>query len=175
MVPEEFFTYCLDLAAKFGIKIDDNARKKNAVVRKNFNFSDGGAPFFAFINPEETAGSTYADFSLVFFPGGEDDHTYTMAIGVGTEGFKNDYELAKNPGLRRLFLKLLPQGNEYHSFCKPKFTDIETSRLINSMVNSSQLAAELILKRKQILSLQQPGLLSMLRCATGLQSLNRRM
>lgn len=129
MVPEEFFTYCLDLAAKFGIKIDDNARKKNAVVRKNFNFSDGGAPFFAFINPEETAGSTYADFSLVFFPGGEDDHTYTMAIGVGTEGFKNDYELAKNPGLRRLFLKLLPQGNEYHSFCKPKFTDIESSIL----------------------------------------------
>lgn len=127
MIPEDFYKYCIDLAEKFGMKKEDESKKKNVIVRKNLNFNDGGAPFFAFINPSEAPSGPYSDFSLVFFPDGKDYHTYTMAIGVGTEGFKNDYELAKNPGLRRIFLKLLPQGEEYHSFCKPKFTDIETS------------------------------------------------
>lgn len=49
-----------------------------------------------------------------------------MSIGVGSEGFRNDYELATMPGMRRLFLKLLPGDEAHHPFCKPKFTDIET-------------------------------------------------
>lgn len=126
MLPEEFYEKCISYAKEFGIKKDEGTRKRNAIVRKNLNFGDGNTPFFAFINPSEAQSGPYSDFSLVFFPDGSDKHTYTMAIGVGTEGFKNDYELAKNPGLRRHFLKLLPQGNKFHAFCKPNFTDIES-------------------------------------------------
>ena len=50
-----------------------------------------------------------------------------MSIGVGSEGFRNDYELAMTPGMRRLFVKLLPGDERHHPFCKPKFTDIETA------------------------------------------------
>jgi 5-methylcytosine-specific restriction enzyme B len=44
-------------------------------------------------------------------------------LGIGSRGFKNDYELATYPGLRRLFSKLINEKG----FCKSDFSDIETS------------------------------------------------
>jgi hypothetical protein len=44
-------------------------------------------------------------------------------LGIGSSGFKNDYELATYPGLRRLFSKLINEKG----FCKSDFSDIETS------------------------------------------------
>lgn len=86
----------------------------------------GNVQYFAFINPIEATSGPYSDFSLVFFPAGNEEDKYIMSIGVGSEGFRNDYELATMPGMRRLFLKLLPGDERHHPFCKPKFTDIET-------------------------------------------------
>ncbi len=63
---------------------------------------------------------------MVFFPAGDDVHKYIISVGVGSEGFREDYELATTPGMRRLFMKLLPADVAHHPFCKPKFTDIET-------------------------------------------------
>ena len=86
----------------------------------------GNVQYFAFINPIEATSGPYSDFSLVFFPAGNEEDKYIMSIGVGSEGFRNDYELATMPGMRRLFLKLHPGDEAHHPFCKPKFTDIET-------------------------------------------------
>ncbi len=46
-----------------------------------------------------------------------------VCLGIGSSGFKNDYELATYPGLRRLFSKLTDE----RGFCKSDFSDIETS------------------------------------------------
>lgn len=46
-----------------------------------------------------------------------------MCLRIGSSGFKNDYELANYPGLRRLFSKLTDE----RGFCKSEFSDIETS------------------------------------------------
>ena len=46
-----------------------------------------------------------------------------MCLGIGSSGFKNDYELATYPGLRRLFSKLTDE----RGFCKSDFSDIDTS------------------------------------------------
>jgi hypothetical protein len=59
----------------------------------------------------------------VIFPSAEDNKPWLVCLGVGSSGFKNDYELATYPGLRRLFSKLT---NE-RGFCKSDFSDIETS------------------------------------------------
>lgn len=89
-------------------------------------------PYFAFIREDEPPSGTYSDFSLVFFPEqneSEEGHPsrYLMSIGVGSDGFKEDYDDALQPGLRRLFIKLLPWQEKYHSFAKPSFTDIESA------------------------------------------------
>ena len=56
----------------------------------------------AFINPIEATSGPYSDFSLVFFPAGNEEDKYVMSIGVGSEGFRN----CGNAWQRRLFLKL---------------------------------------------------------------------
>lgn len=48
---------------------------------------------------------------------------WLVCLGVGLLGFKNDYELATYPGLRRLFSRLINQDG----FCKSDFSDIEKS------------------------------------------------
>jgi 5-methylcytosine-specific restriction protein B len=42
---------------------------------------------------------------------------------VGTLGFKNDYELAALPGVRRLFSSIVSEDG----FCKTSFLDIESN------------------------------------------------
>ena len=128
MKPEDFFIKCKNIATNFGlIEKTEGRKKQNAVIRKNLGYGMGNVQYFAFINPIEATSGPYSDFSLVFFPAGNEEDKYVMSIGVGSEGFRNDYELATMPGMRRLFLKLLPGDERHHPFCKPKFSDIETS------------------------------------------------
>lgn len=128
MNPEEFFNHCIEVATSFGmVERREGRKKQNVVIRKNFALGEDNVQYFAFINPVEATSGPYSDFSLVFLPTGSEDDKFVMSIGVGSEGFRNDYELATNPGLRRKFLKMLPGGEEYYPFCKPKFTDIETA------------------------------------------------
>ncbi|MCF0185645.1 MAG: AAA family ATPase [Bacteroidaceae bacterium] len=128
MKVETFCTNCFENAKQFGLIEKTDEKKQNVVIRKNFASGEGNVPYFAFINPVEAPSGPYSDFSLVFFPVGKAyEDKYVMSIGVGSEGFRDDYELATHPGMRRLFLKLLPGDENHYPFCKPKFTDIETS------------------------------------------------
>ena len=123
---EKFFEECVDTAINFGLIQNTNGRKKqNVVIRKNLVNVDGNVQYFGFINPIEAPSGPYSDFSLVFLPTGKED-IYVMSIGVGSEGFRNDYDLANTPGMRRLFINLLPADETHHPFCKPKFVDIES-------------------------------------------------
>ena len=127
MGPEKFFNKCKEIASNFGmIEKTEGRKKQNTVIRKNLVYENGNVQYFAFINPEEATSGPYSDFSLVFLPAGEKEDMYMMTIGVGSEGFSRDYELATTPGMRRLFLKILPVDDVHYTFCKPKFTDIET-------------------------------------------------
>ena len=120
---DEIRAFIKSEAERFGAKVDAEYNKP-FTERNNTGFDalqDNGA-FFGLISPEEEASGPYHDFSLVVFPA-EDGKAWSIAMGVGSQGFKNDYELATYPGVRRLFSKLV---NE-EGFCKSDFTDIETS------------------------------------------------
>jgi DNA polymerase III delta prime subunit len=110
-------------AKQFGAKAD-NEFNKPYVERKNTGqdaLKDNGA-YFGFIHPDEDASGPFHDFSLTIFPN-EHNKPWLVCLGIGSSGFKNDYELATYPGLRRLFSNLI---NE-RGFCKSDFSDIETS------------------------------------------------
>jgi hypothetical protein len=110
-------------AEQFGAKAD-NEFNKPYVERKNTGkdaLKDNGA-YFGFIHPDEDASGPFHDFSLTIFPN-ENNKPWLVCLGIGSSGFKNDYELATYPGLRRLFSNLI---NE-RGFCKSDFSDIETS------------------------------------------------
>lgn len=120
---EEIRQFIKNEAERFGAKIDAEYNKP-FIERNNTGFDalqDNGA-FFGLISPEEEASGPYHDFSLVLFPA-EDNKAWSIAMGVGSQGFKNDYELATYPGVRRLFSKIVND----EGFCKSDFTDIETS------------------------------------------------
>ena len=123
MTQEELKNYALTEASKFGfVQKKDEASKGNAVFRSNLD-DPKGANYFGFIRPEEPYSGGYSDFSLVIFA--RNDYPYFfVSLGVGSQGFTNDYELASLPGLRRMFLKLLDSSGK--SFCKPLFTDTES-------------------------------------------------
>ncbi len=133
------------LASDYGAKNDDEYLK-NYVFRNNTKedaFKKGGA-YFGFISPEEEATGPYHDFSLVIFPDNKNG-SWVISLGVGTLGFKNDYELASLPGIRRLFSSITSQDG----FCKTSFLDIESNlpaqftsnipHLKNSLKNYSKL------------------------------------
>jgi len=110
-----------------------NNANANAVIRDNATDSNG-AIYFGFIRPEEEAGGAYSDFSLVFFPALEkvknNDEEYNVvalvaALGVGSEGFKNDTHDASLPFVRRLFMRLGVDTKD-NFFFKNDFSDIET-------------------------------------------------
>lgn len=109
-------------AEQFGAK-PENEFNKSYVFRRNIGeeaLKDNGA-FFGFIHPEEESSGPYHDFSFVVFPA-ENNKPWLICLGIGSSGFKNDYELATYPGLRRLFSKLIDEKG----FCKSDFSDIET-------------------------------------------------
>jgi 5-methylcytosine-specific restriction protein B len=96
------------------------------VLRKNVNnpFPESGA-YFGCINEGEENTGIYSDLSIVVFPSNEpnkNDDRWIIALGVGSQGFKNDYHLVSLPGTRRSFMNCLGNG----SFIKNDFMDIET-------------------------------------------------
>lgn len=126
MTQENLKNHALEKAALFGyVQKKDEASKGNAIFRCNLE-DVKGANYFGFIRPEEPYSGAYHDFSLVVF--GRDDTPYFfVSLGVGSQGFSNDYELAALPGVRRMFIKLLDNNGD--SFCKPVFTDTESQSL----------------------------------------------
>lgn len=110
-------------ALEFGAKPDVEYNKPY-IERNNTSseaLKDNGA-YFGFIHPEEEASGPFHDFSLTIFPNNQ-DKPWLICLGIGSSGFKNDYELATYPGLRRLFIQLVNDSG----FCKSDFSDIETS------------------------------------------------
>jgi 5-methylcytosine-specific restriction enzyme B len=110
-------------AERFGAKTD-NEFNKAYVERNNTGneaLKDNGA-FFGFIHPEEETAGAFHDFSVAIFPN-DQNKPWLVCLGIGSGGFKNDYDLATYPGLRRLFSKLINEKG----FCKSDFSDIETS------------------------------------------------
>ncbi|MBE2281363.1 MAG: AAA family ATPase [Ignavibacteriaceae bacterium] len=123
MMISEITKFIKDQAGLFGAKTD-NELSKSYVERNNTGseaLKDNGA-FFGFIHPDEQGSGPYHDFSLTIFPN-DQDKPWLVCLGIGSSGFKNDYELATYPGLRRLFAKLVDESG----FCKTDFSDIETS------------------------------------------------
>ncbi len=120
-------------AEEFGAKTD-NEFNKSYVERNNTGqdaLKDNGA-YFGFIHPEEEVSGPFHDFSLTIFPN-DQNKPWVVCLGIGSSGFKNDYELATYPGLRRLFSKLTDE----RGFCKSDFSDIETSLPNQSRVAST--------------------------------------
>jgi len=113
---EPTLKFIREKAATFGAKNDD--RTKDYIERNNTNelsFADGTA-YFGFIEPEEDTSGPYHDFSYVVFPDPA-KNSWLVSIGIGTLGFKNDYELAALPGLRRSIAPLISS----EGFCKTSF------------------------------------------------------
>lgn len=120
---ENIRTFIKEKAEQFGAKTG-NELNKSYVERNNTGESalkDNGA-YFGFIYPEEEVSGPYHDFSLTIFPN-DQNKPWLVCLGIGSSGFKNDYELATYPGLRRLFSKLVNEKG----FCKSDFSDIESS------------------------------------------------
>lgn len=120
---ESIRQFIREKAEQFGAKTD-NEFNKSYVERNNTGqeaLKDNGA-YFGFIHPEEEASGPFHDFSLTIFPN-DQNKPWLVCLGIGSSGFKNDYELATYPGLRRLFSKLTDE----RGFCKSDFSDIETS------------------------------------------------
>lgn len=118
---EEIIKYIQDEASKFGAKFDE--RKKDYILRKNIGtdaLNDNGG-YFGFIHPEEEPSGLFSDFSITIFPALE-GKPWVLCLGIGLSGFKNDYELAGFPGVRRTFIKLIDEKG----FCKSNFLDIES-------------------------------------------------
>lgn len=120
---ENIRNFVNEKASQFGAKTD-NQFNKPYVERNNTGqeaLKDNGA-YFGFIHPEEETSGPFHDFSLTIFPN-EQNKPWLVCLGIGSSGFKNDYELASYPGLRRLFSKLINEKG----FCKTDFSDIETN------------------------------------------------
>ncbi len=120
---ESIRTYIKEQAELFGAKIDVEFNKPY-IERNNTGseaLKDNGA-FFGFIHPDEEVAGPFHDFSLTIFPN-DQNKPWLICLGIGSSGFKNDYELATFPGLRRLFSKII----DNNGFCKSDFSDIETS------------------------------------------------
>ncbi len=112
-----------DEAERFGAKTDVEFNKPY-IERNNTGpeaLKDNGA-YFGFIHPDEEVSGPFHDFSLTIFPNNQ-GKAWLICLGIGSSGFKNDYELSTYPGLRRLFSGLVDE----RGFCKSDFSDIETS------------------------------------------------
>ena len=148
-------------AQEFGLIAKNEGRsiidpKGNAIIRQNLEalaFNDGSA-FFAFIRSEEEPTGLYSDFSFVVFPDAKDHvETCVVCLGVGSLGFRNDYQLASLPGLRRLLLKLQSEN----TFFKTSFEDIEStsSDLLNEIKTNYPSLRSVIESYKTVLPASQ--------------------
>ena len=126
---EKILEHLENKAKEFGAK-NFGEFSNDYILRKNIKseaFKNNGA-YFGFIHPEEETTCPYHDFSFVVFPSNpalnNSNNAWVVSLGIGSLGFKNDYELATFPGVRRLFNSIIDNND---SFCKTDFSDIETS------------------------------------------------
>lgn len=134
MMIDSIRQYIKEKAIQFGAK-PDLEYNKPYIERNNTGseaLKDNGA-YFGFVHPEEEFSGPYHDFSLVMFPS-SNDQPWLICLGIGSSGFKNNYDLATYSGLRRLFSKIVDENG----FCKSDFTDIETG-LPKSVMQNPQL------------------------------------
>ena len=162
MTAEELFEIVVSKAKEFGLIAKNEGRnitepKGNSIIRKNLidmSFNDGSA-FFAFLNSDEETVGPYSDFSFVVFPDKKESmEACVVSLGVGSSGFRNDFQLASLPGLRRLFLKLNYQNN---TFFKTSFDDNEStsSDLLNEVRANYPLLKTVIESYKTVLPASQ--------------------
>lgn len=131
MTADNLFDLVIQKAKSFGMIPKNDGRqiidsKGNAIIRNNLldvSFADGSA-YFGILNSEEDTTGPYSDFSFVVFPEKELG-VCVVSLGVGSLGFKADYQLATLPGLRRQFLKL--RTDDDRTFFKTSFDDIEST------------------------------------------------
>jgi 5-methylcytosine-specific restriction enzyme B len=110
-------------ASDFGARAETDSNK-SYVERKNVGaeaLKDGGA-YYGLIPSDEEVSGPYHDFSFTVMPTIE-EKAWVVDICVGSMGFRNDYELATYPGIRRLFSTLVDENG----YCKSDFADIETN------------------------------------------------
>lgn len=140
----EFAKNVLDFALKAGFKLksdktidgksfEEATRTPNgdywhsSVTKKQDEREYNKKSFLAFIldEDEESDDSRYNDFSLVFFPQFSDGKVSKclICLGVGTNGFSKDSEIASLPYPRRFFLKMQEYGAKLHF--KQSFENIE--------------------------------------------------
>jgi len=120
---EEIINFIENKALDFGA-IKGNSGLNSYLLRNNTGneaLQEGGA-YFGFIHPEEEPKGPFHDFSLTIFPC-SDENPWLVCLGIGSLGFKNDFELAAKPGIRRLFTKLVNENG----YVKTNFLDIESN------------------------------------------------
>lgn len=142
MTAQELYETVKGWGSDFGAKLDVGD-KSTAILRKYIKFDkDDSAQFFGYIRPEEPDSGTYCDLSYVIFPQ-QNDGLCILAIGIGSEGFRHDNDLASLPGLRRQFLKLLDLKDDMGG-CKTSFLDRESDVLPEFIEKVNELAPYLI-------------------------------
>jgi hypothetical protein len=120
---EEIRSFVRKEAERFGAKIDP-LNNKSFIERNNTGdeaMRDNGA-YFGLIHPDEDSVGPFHDFSLTVFPSNL-KKPWLLCLGIGSNGFRTDYELATFPGIRRLFSKLI----DTEGFCKTDFCDLESN------------------------------------------------
>src|SRR5687767_728358 len=113
MAIQDVIDFVKTRAAYFGAKPTSYIFRNNA----GNGTDDQNLAYFGFIQPDDAPSGAYHDFSLVLFPGGPNQR-WIVELGVGSSGFKNDFELATFPGFRRLFGSLVEPET---GFCKSDF------------------------------------------------------
>lgn len=136
MTTQELIDFLEKRASDFGAVSDHGSSAKSYVLRNNAKSgpSDENKAYVGLVQPDETNSGPYHDFSFTVMPG-PSEKASLVSICVGSLGFKNDFDLASRPGLRRLFAKLVTKDG----VLKSDFSDIE-SPLPTSFVKRAHLS-----------------------------------
>lgn len=126
---ENFFGFADDFGGLYRSDQRKYVVRKNVGNSKEGTFPVTGAYFGCIAEGEENTGA-YSDLSIVVFPSNEKEDQqdkWMIALGVGSLGFKDDYDIVTLPGTRRMFTRCLKSGSsERPSFIKNDFLDIKT-------------------------------------------------
>ena len=158
MTLKEFIEQIKEFAITCGCKLINNETEKGNAVFRNATEPFDEKSYFGFIREDEEHSGPYHDFSLVFFPRIDDNKNIrecVIALGVGSMGFANDYDIASLPWLRRLFTKLRTQGGQ--TYFKTDFSDIETpsNDLFTTIKNKYSALKKVIETYKNVLPASQ--------------------
>lgn len=119
----EIKKYFKEIACEFGAD-NSNSLSPSYVERNNTKpdaLKDNGG-YFGFVHQDEDPSGPFHDFGVWIFPN-DKDKPWLLCIGVGSLGYKNDYEIASRPGIRRLLSKIISS----EGFLKTDLTNIESS------------------------------------------------